>query len=74
MKWAGRIAYRCRECNKRFYVDEIRDRQLEKERRMEKERYAKKPAVSGARAAVMAGLDSASHHPARGKAESHASL
>jgi hypothetical protein len=45
MKWAGLCAYRCRECNRRFYVNHYQDQLLQRERRRRDERFTVADAV-----------------------------
>jgi transposase-like protein len=40
MKFAGFLPYRCRDCQKRFFVDDLTDTRLQRERERRKGRTA----------------------------------
>lgn len=51
MKWAGLSPYRCRDCQKRFYVNQYEDAKLRREQIRQKERDTNATSTAEVRAA-----------------------
>ncbi len=45
MKWAGLSPYRCRDCQRRFYVNQFEDAKLRREQVRQKERTTRATAA-----------------------------